>query len=237
MENGFHLIIHKDKIMTVLTVKDIISEYNSVISNYIKSGYVLSPFTYNGSFTKSICYTDLVMLNDSSHILRVWLNEVDVRVGDSYSYTLSTVKKLGIVTRKYSNDSPHNNKSCTRRTLWPDYGDVIYEKYFYDFNSYSHDVPVYTDSLEEVDKIFNKRNERFKPVSRSKCSNSIELSKLPDSFIDNFMDRINKIRGFKRADATCIKKVNLYKINDVNGKLRARVEVEFNSKRAFIDLV
>jgi hypothetical protein len=221
--------------MAVFTVKNIISEYNSVISSYIKSGYVLSPFTYNGSFTKSICYTDLVLLNDSSHILRVWLDEVDVRVGDSYSYTLSTVKKLGIVVRKYSNDS-QRNKSCTHRTLWPDYGDIVYEKYFYDFNSYSHNVPVYTDSLEEVDKIFNKRNERLKPVSRSKCSNSIELSKLPDSFIDNIMDRINKIRGFKRADATCIKKVSLYKINSVNSRLRARVEVEFNSKRALIDL-
>ena len=219
--------------MAVFTVKDVISEYNSVISDYIKSGYVLSPFTYNGSFTKNICYTDLVMLNDSSHILRVWLNEVDVRVGDSYSYTLSMAKKLSIVVRRYSSDG-----SCARRTLWPDYGDVVYEKHFYDFNSYSRDVSVYTDSLEEVEKIFNKRSKRVKQITRNNRESPIELSKLPDSFIDNLMARINKFRGFKRANATCIKRVFFLKRSDMNDnlQLRARVEIEFNSKRAYIDL-
>ena len=65
-------------------------------------------------------------------------------------------------------------------------------------------------------------------------AHDVEVRKLPASLIDHLMRRINSIRGFKRATASCISRVRVGHI--YNGKIAADVYYSQNGKDGVINL-
>ena len=212
--------------------------YSDVITDYLNKGYVISPFTIGDGFSsgKTVSFKpfssvktflDLVNPKEKNVIYRAWLKT-------AYSKDLELLK---IEVRKY-------NRKVFCGTLRPDEGDIVNEKSFFVVS----EKGVYTDSEDEITRINKCRSDRRalqESLERLSLKNDrhLEVDKLPADFIDNIMVRINRVRGFKHANATCIKTVTLYKesrydwINrkQVN-KLEARVFFSYNGKTATIYL-
>ena len=232
--------------MTIVTVNNLNRIFNQTVVDIMAKGYIISQFTNDGSYSYSNTegHLDMIKPNDKSHIIRVWIvtgiEDTDYRV---YHH----VDTIAIRVSKYTRKNGFDGRCCSQ-TLWPDRGDVLSERKFYQISerkfyqicdrSEHKGRRVYTDNLDDAIKILNMRWDRY--CSRDSNDNknnyyhSIEISKLPASFIDNIMHRINSIRGFKRATASCITKVIVGK--NYSGKMAADVYYSHNGKDGIIKL-
>lgn len=222
--------------MTIVTVNDLNRLFNQTVVDIMAKGYIISQFTNDGSYSNTEGHLDMIKPNDKSHIIRVWIvtgiEDTDYRV---YHH----VDTIAIRVSKYTRKNGFDGRCCSQ-TLWPDRGDVLSERKFYQICDRSEHKGrmVYTDNLDDAIKILNMRWDRY--CSRDSNDNknnyyhSIEISKLPASFIDNIMHRINSMRGFKRATASCITKVIVGK--DYSGKITANVYYSQNCKDGIIKL-
>ena len=220
--------------------------YSNLIKDYLNKGYVISPFTIgdgfgfssvNYFFQKGLTFFDLINPKEKNVIYRVWLKP-------AYSKDLELLK---IEVRKY-------NRKVFCGTLRPDEGDIVNEKSFFVVSG--TEKRAYTDSEDEITRINKCRSDRRalqESLERSFFKNGryLEVDKLPADFIDSIMVRINRVRGFKRANATCIKTVTLYKESPVTlykgsrydwrrdkqvNKLKAHVFFSYNGKAGHIYL-
>ena len=220
--------------MTIVTVNDLNCLFNQTVVDIMAKGYIISQFTNDGSYSNTEGHLDMIKPNDKSHIIRVWIvtgiEDTDYRV---YRH----VDTIAIRVSKYTRKNGFDGRCCSQ-TLWPNHGDVISERKFYQICDRSEHKGrrVYTDNLDDVIKILNMRWDRYcsRDSNKNNYYHSIEISKLPASFIDNIMHRINSIRGFKRATASCITKVIVGK--DYSGKITANVYYSQNCKDGIIKL-
>ena len=223
--------------MTIVTVNDFNRIFNQTVVDIMAKGYIISQFTNDGSYSNTEGHLDMIKSNDKSHIIRVWIvtgiEDTDYRV---YHH----VDTVAIRVSKYTHKNGFDGRCCSQ-TLWPDHGEVISERKFYQICDRSERKcgSVYTDNLSDAMKILNMQWDRYcsrccSDVSKRGYSHSIEISKLSANFIDNIMLRINSIRGFKRATASCITKVVLGK--DYGGKMAADVYYSQNGKDGIIKL-
>lgn len=223
--------------MTVLTSDDIIKQYNSIIADYISKGYVISPFTNYGSYTNTRSYTDLVKLNDKNkHIIRVWLIEDYISTGIT-GHSFNDTYKI-VVSKHESFYAVDDWNFIGRINIQPNSYSInqglVYSKTYYKYKVCNGKI-ICTDNLEEVCKFIKLSEERWSNKEKSKYSSrDIPIEKLPNSFIDSVMKRINSNNGFKRAKANCIVKVTLGK--SVFGKLSADVYYNYNNKSSIINL-
>lgn len=212
--------------MSVITTKEVAAKYNEVISDLMSKGYIISPFTENGSYSNTASHIDMIKLNDTSHILRVWMVDETVKIGDKFWQRLDV---NGIRVKKYVIGKQWNGKISCEQSMWPNGGDTIYEKLYYMFKSYD-DRKIFSDDLDEATNLHNMSFNRCmnKPVDNPfNYGRLIAKEKLPAAFIDGIMKRINSNRGFKRATASCIESVQLYKFDN---KLKADVRYNYNGK-------
>ncbi len=212
--------------------------YSNLIKDYLNKGYVISPFTNSDGlkpslftigdgFSRGTPFLDLINPKEKNVIYRAWLKT-------AYSKGLELLK---IEVRKY-------NRKVFCGTLRPDEGDIVNEKPFFVVS----EKGIYTDSEDEIARINKCRSDRRTLQKSLECSSfkndrHLEVDKLPADFIDNIMVRINRVRGFKRANATCIKTVILYKASRYDwksgklfNKLKAHVFFSYNGKTADIYL-
>lgn len=222
--------------MTIVTVNNLNRIFNQTVVDIMAKGYIISQFTNDGSYSNTEGHLDMIKPNDKSHIIRVWIvtgiEDTDYRV---YHH----VDTIAIRVSKYTRKNGFDGRCCSQ-TLWPDRGDVLSERKFYKICDHGErkEGRVYTDNLDDAMKILNVKWDRY--CSRDNNDNknnyyhSIEISKLPASFIDNIMHRINSIRGFKRATASCITKVIVGK--NYSGKMAADVYYSQNGKNGIIKL-
>ena len=232
--------------MTIVTVNNLNRIFNKTVVDIMNKGYIISQFTNDGSYSYSNTegHLDMIKPNDKSHIIRVW---IVTGIEDTDHRVYHHVDTIAIRVSKYTRKNGFDGRCCSQ-TLWPDRGDVLSERKFYQISerkfyqicdrSEHKGRRVYTDNLDDAMKILNMRWDRY--CSRDSNDNknnyyhSIEISKLPASFIDNIMHRINSIRGFKRAMASCITKVIVGK--DHCGKMSADVHYSQNGKNGIIKL-
>ena len=109
---------------------------------------------------------------------------------------------------------------------------TLYERTFYVVEK----DRAYCDSIEELDAINDLRNARRKRISDN-STRKIALDKIPSNLIDRFMYRINAIKGFKRANASCIKSVSLGKVKQFltdNPRLRVFITFEYKGNQETI---
>lgn len=222
--------------MTIVTVNDFNRIFNQTVVDIMAKGYIISQFTHDGSYSNTEGHLDMIKPNDKSHIIRVW---IVIGIEDTDHRVYRHVDTVAIRVSKYTHKNGFDGRCCSQ-TLWPDRGEVISERTFYQICDRSERKcgSVYTDNLEDAMKILNMRWDRY--CSRDSNDNknnyyhSVEICKLPSSFIDGIMRRINTIRGFKRATASCLTKVIVDK--DYGGKMAADVYFSQNGKDGIIKL-
>lgn len=219
--------------MAIVTINGINDVINKIVADLTVKGYVISNFTHGGSCSNTEGHLDMIKPNDKSHIIRIWavtrVYDIDDKI---YRHIDATVISVNRYTRKDGFDG-----KCHSQTLWPNHGEVLSEHIFYRIcdRRECNRCKVYTDNLDEAKKILKIQHDRYcSYVSKNDYYHSIEISKLPASFIDHIMNRINSIRGFKRATASCITKVMVGR--NYNGKMAADVYYSQNGKDGVIKL-
>lgn len=219
--------------MAIITVNDLNNLINKIVVDFIGNGYVLSNFTHGGGYTSAEFHLDMIKPNDKSHIIRVWTVAYVYDTDDKfYRHIDATVIRVSKYTQKDGFDGKYHSQ-----TLWPNNGEVLSESIFYRVCDRSEfkGCKVYTDNLDEAKKILKMQWDRScSHVNKDYYSHSVEISKLPASFIDHIMNRINSIRGFKRATASCITKVMVGR--NYSGKMAADVYYSQNGKDGIIKL-
>ena len=191
--------------MAIITASELARRYHSIIESYLNKGYNLSLFTLNGSFSGVLEYTDLISDKDKSKLIRIWVNKEvictneimgkDADVSESQVFT----DAVSITVKKY-------NRRTDAAYYWYGDGETISKTTFYAVK----DKICYTDSVEELNACWkthlariNNRSYALKELSVRK----INLSNLPNKFIDSIMRKVNAIRGFKQATSACIQEV------------------------------
>ena len=217
--------------MAIISIKDIIRHYNSVIQSFMDQGYIISPTTMYGGYSYVDGYTDLVNLKDKKNFIRIFVMCEYCSDGyyyDSNSYKYNITK---ILAKKYEFDGKFKPISAR-----PDCGKLISEKCFYQIK----ENYLYADTLDELKQI--REIQRKRKESRRKASEvkSYPINKLSADFIDSIMERINSIRGFKRATASCIESVSSYQCVDRHNSRKAKfsgvVTFNFNNRCGRINL-
>ena len=225
--------------MSVVTERHVAKAFSSAVTDFISKGYVISPFTTDGSYNNTKTYVDLFNPNDNSHIIRIWVVDEYNSIGKSCIRHINTV---GIRAKKYAigGYNGYSGSVGEGQYLLPTGGELVYENLFYMFKTCkSHNgtqYNVYATSYEEAAALSDLSYKRVtdSPIKNDSLYIKMQLAKLSPKFIDLIMDRINGIRGFKRANATCITQVELFK--GYRGKMTAKVSYEFNSKSGTIIL-
>ena len=219
--------------MAIVTINDLSNLINKIVVDFMGKGYAISQLTHDGSYSNTEGHLDMIKPNDKSHIIRIW---VVTRVCDIDDKFYRHIDTAAIRISKYTRKDGFDGK-CHSQTLWPNRGEVLNERTFYKICDRSEcgGCKVYADNLDEAKKILKMQWDRCcNDVSKRNYSHSVEISKLSASFIDNIMHRINSIRGFKRATASCITKVIVGK--DYGGKMAADVYYSQNGKDGIIKL-
>lgn len=217
--------------MAIISIKDIIRQYNSVIKSFMDQGYIISPITMYGGYHYVDGYTDLVNLKDKKSFIRIFVMREYCSDGcyyDSKSFKYSITK---ILAKKYEFDGKFKPISAR-----PDCGKLISEKSFYQIKE-NYLYADTLDDLKQIREIQRKRKESRRVVSDVK---SYPINKLSAEFIDSIMERINAIRGFKRATASCIESVCSYQCVDRQNSAKAKfsgvVTFNFNNRCGRINL-
>ena len=220
--------------MAIVTVNDLNRLFNETVVDLMGKGYVISQFTHGGSYSHTEGHLDMAKPKDKSHIIRVW-TVTDMEDTDDRIYR--HVDTAAIRVSKYTQKDGFDGR-CRSQTLWPERGEILSERKFYQIcdRSERKGGKVYTDNLDEAMNILRMQWDRY--CSRSKTgdgySHDVEVRKLPASLVDGIMRRINSIRGFKRATASCITKVKVGR--NYNGKMAADVYYSQNGKGGVITL-
>ena len=218
-------------IMAIISIKDIISHYNSVIKSFMDQGYIISPITMYGCYHYVDGYTDLVNLNDNKNFIRIFIMREYYSDGPSYDSKSFKYSITKILAKKYEFDGKFKPISAR-----PDCGKLISEKCFYQIKE-NYLYADTLDDLKQIREIHRKRKESRRKVSDVK---SYPINKLSAEFIDSIMERINSIHGFKRATASCIESVCSYQCVDRQNSAKAKfsgvVTFKFNNRCGRIDL-
>lgn len=218
----------------IILASNIIKSFNSIIADYLKDGYMISPFSMKGSFSDAESFVDLVRCDKADHIIRVWLIENCMEKIDS-SYRYTRIKSISI--KRYDFKRKVNiNDIMWPHALWPNEGTLINEIKYYAF-AYRGDQSVYTDSLDEAVAYFNLQSSRYSNkraiFNNQAYVKDITADKLPSKFVSHIMDRIHKVRGFKHAAQDCISSVRVIRDNE---RFKSIVQYSFNGKTGFINL-
>lgn len=217
--------------MTIVSSVDINRCYTETIMGYLRDGYVLSPMTTGGSYSNTVCHTDLYNPNEKDKLIRVWMMDRTERTSDEDLF----VQTLEVCAKKYSFKCavPMRNQ-----TLWPDSecAEVVGKSYKFYLISDKKGHYTYTDNKEELRACRQLNWERYKNRSVYSPENRIvPIDKLTPKFVDGIMSRVNSIRGYKRATSSCITEVKVWKDGD-NGRMRAVVRFSYNNKSDHIFL-
>ena len=219
--------------MSIVTINGINDVINKIAYDLMGKGYVISHFTHGGSYSNTEGHLDMIKPNDKSHIIRIWAVSYVYDIDDRfYRHIDATVIRVSKYTQKDGFDGKYHSQ-----TLWPNNGELLSESIFYRVCDRSEfkGCKVYTDNLDEAKNILKMQWDRScNHVNKDYYSHSVEISKLPASFIDSVMNRINSIRGFKRATASCITKVIVGR--NYNGKMAADIYYSQNGKDGVIKL-
>ena len=210
--------------MAVVSIKDVVSYYNSVIKSFMDQGYVISPTTMHGGYRNVNGYTDLVKLTGNKTIVRVFLTNEYI-TDDGYYYYM-----IRVIANKYEWDGKFQ---CMN--LHYDYGELLSEKCFYQIKENC----AYTETLDELKQAREIRCKR-RASNREEIypKKSYKINKLSAEFIDSIMERINRLHGFKRATASCIEDVRsyIYEGSQGNTKFKGEVIFKFNDRGGRISL-
>lgn len=225
--------------MAIVNSVDINRCYTETIASYLRDGYIISPMTTGGSYSNTVCHTDLYNPNEKDKLIRVWMMDRTERTSDEDLF----VQTLEVCAKKYRFDCVVPMRS---QTLWPDSecAEVVGKSYKFYLISDKKGHYTYTDNKEELRACRQLNWERYNSRSVYSLTNRVRgltsthivpLDKLTPKFVDDIMSRVNSTRGYKRANSSCITEVKVWKEGDV-GRMRATVRIAYNNKVNYIHL-
>lgn len=198
------------------------------ISNYLNKGYKICT-TRIDQDKINIIHTNLhvyicanaqilwgIYLNKDNNFIRIDFIRVDfINTFNKANYVLRVTKF--ITKNKINNvcEAINDIESCNFKS-----SNIILEHY----SQYKYEICL--DLINEFNKIVYKKIKRYYKYDfdNNKYIRSVNITKLPPSFIDKVMKRINTFYGFKHANATCIKALVLTKLS--GRKLSCRIFLE-----------
>ncbi len=205
--------------MAIVSMKNVVDYFNSIVKQYLDDGWKISPTTINGGYCHVKGYTDLVN-STKKKIARVFIaNEIKridkIFCEDRYCDTIK------VLAKEYDWDGKYGSTN-----LWLDYGKPFHEKLYYSIKG----MKAYADSLDDLKTVNDLRIKRKNDKKLSKnYVKTFKLNRFSADFVDNIMRRINAKRGFKRATASCIDNIVLYKEESYyHDRLRAKGKIEFS---------
>lgn len=199
----------------IFTLNKIHNEILSkAIDKYIKDGYKLL-VDLDDSFTPSVKLA-LAKPKDNSIIKIYFGREVESSDKLNRRYNVYKLNIIKCVLKDRYNFLRYINDGFRNLNLFFNACDLVESHKFYEISNKGNCLSglVFTDSFDEFVDIFNKRVTRYgykyykqlldsKPYTQVK----VKLEDLSPKFVDHLMERVNNIRGFKNANATCIKSV------------------------------
>jgi len=216
--------------MTIMNISGISRYYNSIIAQYLKDGYIISPFSAQSRYSDEYTHIDLYNEKHKNEIIRIWI--VPCRTWDS-TYGISRTH-IDVSERKYCNVTNLDDKN---KSLWYQEGTLLRDKKFYQVR----EGRAYTDDISDLDEIRRKRKERSEnPPSDNRVINngirSIMIKHIPANTIDKIMEMINRKTGCKYATASCLKRIIIDKGTNWynNGKLFASVEYDYKGRTGVV---
>lgn len=222
--------------MAIVLMKDINDSFTNAVNDLISKGYVISPSTHGGSYSGECGHIDLIKPKSKkgSDLIRVWLLEDSVYPDEDKCNSVVSkylhIDTLRINVRKYK-----WNGHWGGNTLWPDGGEIISDKTFYAVKRNR----CYSDNIDDVVAKEELNYSRYE-ARRIKDDDvrALDVAKLPNSFIVKMMNRLNTIKGFKRARGNCITKVRIYRnsTSPKGNKLEAYVDFDYDGKKATLKL-
>lgn len=193
--------------MAVVLKDELYKKYSNYVKDYLNRGYIIIP---------DVHYDATVMYNSK---------DANDRIVVKFTYcfdrnSLCTVFKI-IVTKQNTRES---------RPYFFD-GETLHCDCFYPVKEFHNSrTDVFVSSEEELQQIRNivKARKQNVYVNNSKIITDIKLQNVPLITQFKIMNRINAIRGFKRATYSNVTKIQLVKVD--KNKIYAKVNFELNGK-------
>lgn len=191
--------------------------YTKQVADFLNKGYYISSST-NPCRYDHLASVDLMHPDRPNEMYRVRSNYFRDYMFNEYCFSIETVK---YAVSKYLEAYDPTTVSV---------------KKFYTINSskipYVHKC-FFVDS-EDLESVIAKRRQRadIKPCLHSDVEvNNYKLNKFSNKFIDNIMEKINKVRGFKNATAACVDNIKVTRqLNRSGGCYTYQVKVDFGYK-------
>lgn len=176
-----------------------------IVVDYLNKGYhiVLTKQPLPYSYVTS--YVELIKHIEKSHysVIRVYLKQ-------KYNYNVGA-RECSILVNKFPFEGNYKDNKWIKAPVDDNETVCVYKQSFYEVR-YNKDIYVDAASYEIIRQKVAARNENsVYSVKRESeiLYKTIDLKKLPNTFIDGIMRRINRKHGFSKALSTCIQSVEL----------------------------
>lgn len=200
----------------LFTEDQINSVYTDTIKEYLSQGYQVMVDTYNSTYDqqkirmKKPNDTTCVYVISAGCRTRLYNDIVTNKPFNKFSHVYISTYFINVRKLVNKNSKTLNQLLCSRNTN-------VIEISMHAFYKVGESANIYTDSADELYTIFDKRSKRFdKSCKFDALDNNVynielDKTKLLPNLVDNIMKKVNTFTGFKRANATCIKHVSLFK--------------------------
>lgn len=191
--------------------------YTKQVADFLNKGYYISSSTNPCRYDRSAS-VDLMHPDRPNEMYRVRSNYFRDYTFSEYCFSIEIIK-------------------CTISEYLEVYDPTtVSVKKFYTINSlkmpYVHRC-FFIDS-EDLESVVAKRKHRKdnKPYLRRDVEvNNYKLNKFSNKFIDSIMEKINKVRGFRNATASCVNNIKVMrKLSSPNYSYTYQVKVDFSYK-------
>ena len=191
--------------------------YTKQVADFLNKGYYISSST-NPCRYDHLASVDLMHPDRPNEMYRVRSNYFRDYVFNEYCFSIEIIK-------------------CTISKYLETYDPTtVSVKKFYTINSLKNPYIqncFFIDS-EDLESVIAKRRQRadLKPYLHSDTEvHDYKLNKFSNKFIDNIMEKINKVRGFKNATASCVDNIKVMrKLSSPNYSYTYQVRVDFSYK-------
>lgn len=189
----------------IYRINDIDKIISNIVVDYLNEGYivVLSKPSLQYSYVTS--YVQLIKRIDNSkyNVLRIYLKQ-------KYNYNVGA-REYTILVNLFTFEGDYRADKYIKSPV--DDNDIVcvYKQSFYEIR-YNKDIYADAVSYDIIRKKVAARNENSVAALKKESEilyKTIDLKKLPNTFIDNIMRRINRRQGFSKALSTCIKSIEL----------------------------
>ena len=138
--------------MSILNVKDLNKEFNSIVINYMNNGYIIAPIIENARCSNTFLHVSLAKPDEDNKVICVWIHSKGEKIKSRW------IKKAIFLVREY--EIPDAVKIGYEKFLFHDEGTLLFQKEFYALGN-----NMYTDNRDELYKKILHTNKQNKNIA------------------------------------------------------------------------